>query len=170
MKTFKISLSILDWILEFFALLSILSVIVLFVFFWIEAPKIVPVHYNIYGVADRFGSKVTLIIIPIISIVSYLGLTFLNRFPYIFNFPVKVSEQNRTILYKTATTMIRWIKLFICLLFTVILLQTVGNIQNYEYKLDNNYLFILIGCLFCCLIFYIIKMTKIGSRSLPSHF
>jgi len=166
MKTFKLSLSILDWILEFFALLSVLSTIVLFVLFWIEAPEVVPVHYNIYGVADRFGSKNTLIILPIIGIVTYVGLTFLNRFPHIFNFPVKVSEQNRMILYKTATTMVRWTKLFICLLLAVTLLQEVRSIQSYQYKSDNSSIFILIACLTFCMVFYIVKMTRTGNKHL----
>ena len=163
MKPFKFPLSILDCILELLALLSVVGTIILFVIFWIDAPKVVPIHYNIYGIADRFGSKTTLIALPIISIISYVGLTFLNRFPHVFNLPVRVSEQNRTMLYKTATTVIRWTKLFICLLFTVILLQAVGSIQNYEYKLNNSYLFILIACLFFCMIFYIIRMIRIGN-------
>ena len=54
-----------------------------------------------------FKNKTTLIILLVISIVTYIGLTLLNKFPYIFSFPVKVTEQNRLILYKNATRMVQ---------------------------------------------------------------
>jgi hypothetical protein len=160
----KPSLSILDYVLEFFALLFVLVSIVLFVIYWNKLPEIVPIHYNIYGVADRFGSKTTLIVFPIISILTYIGLTFLNRYPHIFNYPTIITENNRLILYKAATQMIRWIKLFICLLFTDILWHGTRLINNFEYKLDNVFLFIIIAGIVLCPIFYITIIIKIGKR------
>ena len=154
----KSSLSAIDYVLEFLSLLSVLCTIILFVIFWIDAPKTVPVHYNIYGIADGFGNKTTLIILPVISIVTYVGLTLLNKFPYIFNFPVKVTAQNRLILYKNATRMVRWNKLIICLLFAVIVWQQIG-ISN---RLNNIFLFILTACLMICFIVYVVKMIRVG--------
>jgi hypothetical protein len=108
-------------------------------------------------IADEFGNKTTLIILPVISIITYAGLTFLNKFPYIFNFPVKVTEQNRLLLYRNATRMVRWIKLIICLLFAVIVWQQIRIIN----RLNNISLFILIACLVICFIVYIVKMKRI---------
>ena len=160
----KPSLSILDYVLELFSFLSVLGIIILFVIYWIDAPKIVPIHYNIYGIADRFASKTTLIILPIISVLTYVGLTFLNQHPHIFNFPAKVTAQNILILYQTATRMMRWTKLFTCLLFANILWQKIRIINNHGDKLNNTSLLILIACLMLCLIFYIVKMVKIGKK------
>jgi hypothetical protein len=160
----KYSLSILDCILELLALLTVAGIIILFAVYWITAPEIVPIHYNIYGIADNFGSKNTLIISPIIAIVIYIGLTFLNSIPHVFNFPVKVTEQNKLILYKTASRMMRWTKLLICLLYANILLQEIRRIHNHGENLDNISLFILIACLMLCLIFYIVRMVRIGKK------
>ena len=154
----KSSLNTIDYVLEFLSLLSVLCTVVLFVIFWIDAPEIVPVHYNIYGIADGFGNKTTLIILPVISIVTYLGLTLLNKFPYIFNFPVKVTEENRQILYKNATRVVRWTKFIMCLLFTVIVWQQIGVND----RINNTSLFILIACLIICFIVYIVKMIRTG--------
>jgi hypothetical protein len=159
---YKSSLNTIDYVLELLSLLSVLCTIVLFVIFWIEAPKSIPIHYNIYGIADRFGNKTTLIILPVMSVVTYAGLTFLNKFPYIFNFPVKVTEQNRLILYKNTTKMVRWNKLIICLLFAVIVWQQIGIIRNHYNKLNNISIFILIAYLILCFIFFAIKMNKVN--------
>jgi len=158
----KHPLNVLDYIIEFSSLLSVLCTIVLFVIFWNNAPQIVPIHYNIYGVADRFGSKTILIILPIISSMTYIGLTVLNKFPQVFNFPAKVTEENKVILYKIATRMIRWIKLFICLLFADIVRQGAKMTYNQEYRLGSVSLFIFIACIMFCLIFYIAKMIRIS--------
>ena len=156
----KPSLSILDYILEFFSLLSVLGIIILFVIYWVNAPEVVPIHYNIYGIADGFGSRTTLVILPIISVLTYIGLTVLNKFPHIFNFPVKVTEENKLFLYRTSTRMVRWTKLLICLLYASIVWQQIRIMNNQIENLDNVSFFILIACLVLCLIFYIVKMIR----------
>jgi hypothetical protein len=154
----------LDYVLEVFSLLVVLATIILFVFFLISAPQIVPIHYNIYGVADKFGSKATLIILPVFSIITYVGLSILNRFPYIFNFPVKVTEQNHLFLYKMATRMIRWIKFLVCLIFADIVRQETRTFKYNEYAINNISIFIILTCIMLCLTYYIVKMSRINSN------
>ena len=94
--------SIWYYIVEILSLLSVLGAVVLYIIYWIKAPNIVPIHYNIYGEADGYGSKTVLVILPILSVLMYVGLTILKKYPHIFNFPITVTEQNALSLYKMA--------------------------------------------------------------------
>ena len=60
----KIRLIALDYIIEIAALLSVLAAITLYIIYWIKAPNVVPIHYNIYGEVDGYGSKTALITEP----------------------------------------------------------------------------------------------------------
>jgi hypothetical protein len=45
-------------------------------------------------------------------------LSILNKFPHIFNYPIKVTDENALQLYLKATRMLRVIKLIVVLLFS----------------------------------------------------
>jgi len=124
-------------------------------------------HSNLYGEVDAYGSKKTtvaiLLFLSMLNISTYAILKILNKYPHIFNFPVAVTEQNAFFLYKTATRMIRWINLFICLLFTGAIweicdlgMDTILNKFPYNIFL---WLFPTV-CIILCAIISIVKMTK----------
>ena len=62
----------LKWILTTLTVIS--SVIMLFVL-----PDIVPVHFDVNGVVDRWGSKYEILILPILAIVSMLAFELFTK-------------------------------------------------------------------------------------------
>jgi hypothetical protein len=155
----KIRLTALDYMLEITALLSVLAIIVLYIIYRIKAPEIVPIHYNIRGEVDGYGSADTLIMLPILSILTYVGMTILNKYPHIFNFPTVVTEQNALRLYKIATRTVRWLKLLVCLLYADSVWSEIKIITNQTSKL-GGITWILIACIAIYPIFPIVKMIK----------
>lgn len=83
-------------------------------------PDTIPVHYNIAGEIDDTGSKATILVLPLITTLLFIGLTILNRYPHIFNYPVKITEQNALRQYSNAMMLIRVLKLVIVAVFTSI--------------------------------------------------
>lgn len=83
-------------------------------------PDIIPIHYNIAGEIDDTGSKATILVLPLITTLLFIGLTILNRYPHIFNYPVKITEQNALRQYSNALMLIRVLKLVIVAVFTSI--------------------------------------------------
>ena len=156
----KIRLTALDYIIEIAAFLSVLVAIILYIIYWTKAPEVVPTHYNIHGEVDGYGSKATLLILPIITVVTYIGLTILNKYPHIFNFPATVTEQNALSLYKIATRFVRVLKLLLCLLFTYIIWHEVRVIITHQ----ESQLGLIFGLLIMIITFYpifpIVKMIK----------
>lgn len=156
----KIRLTALDYMLEITALLSVLAIIVLYIIYRIKAPEIVPIHYNIRGEVDGYGSADTLIMLPILSILTYVGMTILNKYPHIFNFPTVVTEQNALRLYKIATRMVRWLKLLICLSLASLTWTLKMTAMSSEYEFNTVFLWIFDAVIMLSLIFSIAKMIK----------
>ena len=121
-----------DWITEILTILFLVLICIIPIYLILKfypLTGVIPIHYNIYGTADSYGSKWTLIIWPIIALIIYAMLTILNGHPEMFNIPVKLTEKNESILVNIASRTIRIVKFFTILLFFFI------SIQNYEYIL-----------------------------------
>ena len=105
-----------------------LAATVLLIFIWactvyifLKLPAIIPIHFNASGKADSYGSKLTLLILPLLATVIYFGLTQLNKYPHIFNYMTKITEANAVFQYSMATRMLRFLKLAILLVFSLIM-------------------------------------------------
>ena len=66
-------MKIIKWILG--ALTLVPTIIMLFVF-----PDTIPVHFDINGVVDRWGSKYEMLILPVLAIVSAVMFEILTKF------------------------------------------------------------------------------------------
>ncbi len=119
----KIELTQSDKIIEILGWIFIGILWLLTVYFFSLLPATIPTHFNAYGKVDDYGSKATILILPIISSVLFIGLTILNKYPQIFNFPSEITEENALKQYTLATRMIRILKLSLALVFSLIFIQ-----------------------------------------------
>ncbi|HQW14318.1 MAG TPA: DUF1648 domain-containing protein [Niabella sp.] len=94
------------------------------IYAFLKLPKTIPTHFNASGQADDYGNKLTLLILPIIATVIYFGLTKLNKYPHIFNYLTKITEDNAKKQYTIATRMLRFLKLAVLIIFSLIILFT----------------------------------------------
>ena len=72
---------------------------------WNSLPERVPIHFNARGEADGWGSRNFIWFLPSLSLLLWIGLTFLERVPHLFNFPVQITEENAERQYKNARMM-----------------------------------------------------------------
>ena len=82
---------------RFFETAAILGVIVgfgLLIIYWSALPDSVPRHFGLDGRPDAYGGKDILLLLPIIGLIFYLGLTVLGRFPHVLNYPWKITALN----------------------------------------------------------------------------
>ncbi|MDR0392461.1 MAG: DUF1648 domain-containing protein [Planctomycetaceae bacterium] len=149
-----------DYIVEILSLVLVLTSVVFYIIYWIKAAEVVPTHYNAYGEADNYGSKHTLLILPGLNILIYVAFTILNKYPHLFNYPVAVTEQNATSLYRIAAKMVRYMKLLICLLFTFLIVSI-----SQKNGFNSVVYWILIAVIVLYPVFVIVKMIKIKNQT-----
>ena len=82
----------LEIMAELVAGIGILFTVIMLVITWPQIPNTVPTHFGASGIADSWGSKMSLLLLPTIVIFLYVMLTVVSRFPHTFNYP---SDYNR---------------------------------------------------------------------------
>lgn len=151
----KLEWTFVDRLLEITGGVAIMVLWILVIVKYPGLPDTIPTHFNALGQVDGYGGKVTLLILPIIVTVIFIGLTILNRFPHVFNFPVSITQDNALKQYTNATRFIRYLKLVIVLIFGI---MAFNMIQNAEGKANGMGIWVLplmLGLIFIPLIIYI---------------
>ncbi len=125
-----------------------------------DLPDTIPTHYNIAGEADGFNGKVTILTLPLLATALFVGLTFLNKFPHIFNYPTNITQHNALRQYTNATRMIRYLKLVIVVIFGLIAFKTIQNGNGEANGLGIWFLPLTLGLIFIPLIYFVIQSFK----------
>lgn len=102
-KKFDIILNILCWII-------LVSTMLFLIITWSKIPDTIPMHYDSAGNIDRFGSKLEILVLPIIILIVYTFITIIEKFPEAWNTGVKVTEENKERVYSTLLHLISTIK------------------------------------------------------------
>lgn len=143
----KLPLHTTDKLLEKIGLVVFVAMWIFFIFCYWQMPSIVPLHFNTQGVANRYGSKLTLLLLPILATLLYWGIGYLNKFPHIFNYMVTITEANAAKQYSQATRMLRWLKLAVLIAFSLTLVMEYKATIHKTAEL-NNWLLPFIYALF----------------------
>lgn len=102
-KKFDIILNILCWII-------LASTMLFLIITWSKIPDTIPMHYDSAGNIDRFGSKLEILVLPIIILIVYTFITIIEKFPEAWNTGIKVTEENKERVYSTLLHLISTIK------------------------------------------------------------
>lgn len=81
--------------------------------------EIIPLHINIHGEVDNYGSKWELFILPAIALLIYLLMWWLERNPQLYNFP-NSKKHSRKEQEKIGVELISWLKVITVLIFVLI--------------------------------------------------
>ena len=123
-------------------------------------PETIPTHYNAAGEADDFGGKTSIIRLPIIATLLFIGITVLNQYPHIFNYPTTITQDNALRIYTLATRMLRYLKLVFVTIFGGITFKTIQTASGESSGLGGWFLPLTAGLIFIPLIYFVIKSVQ----------
>lgn len=149
-----------DIILELIGYLSLFTLWYLVTINYYKLPETIPVHYNAAGNADNFGGKETILALPIIATILFIGMTILNRFPHIFNYPVRITEENAFRQYENASCMIRYLKFIVVVIFGVITFKAIPNSAGTSDGLGEWFFPLTLGFIFIPVIYYVAQAFR----------
>lgn len=156
----KLELTTIDKTFEILGWVSILAFWVLTITNYTNLPDTIPTHYNGAGQADGFGGKESILTLPLIATILFVGLTILNKFPHAFNYPTNITADNALRQYTNATRMIRYLKFIIVFIFGLIALQTIRNANGQTSGLGTWFLPLTLGLIFIPMTYFILKSFK----------
>ncbi len=155
-----IALLPIDKVMEFLGWLTLGLLWGFTLFNYSTLPDNIPTHFNAAGQADSYGSKGTIFILPIIGTVLFIGLTVLNMFPHIFNYPKNITVENAQRQYSNAMRMLRFLKFAIVAIFFLLVYLTSQAAAVGGKGIGLWALPLILGLIFIPLIFFIIKSFK----------
>ena len=138
----------IDIFFEMVALLTIIFMWAFCLYHYKSLPEIIPTHYGANGIADDYGSKKTLFLIPGIVTIIVMGMRWLNRYPHKFNYMTAITADNAERQYRMATRLIRYLQFIIAVLFNYIVVKTVEDAYVKQSTLDIWFVFILEAAVF----------------------
>lgn len=125
----KVQKNKIDYFLQICTFLMILIVTVYIVLIWQHIPQTILVHYNSYGIIDRYGNKNELLILLVVSWVLYLGMLGVSFFPRIWNIPVSTQGKNKEKIYHITLYLVETMNFIITCVFCFLSLYTLTG-QN----------------------------------------
>lgn len=127
---------------------------------WEILPDTIPIHYNASGEPDAWGSKFSLVFLPCITIVLYGSLTILGRYPHIFNFPWKITEQNAERQYILAKQLLSWLKAEVIWVFYYIEWNSIEIAFSRVDGLSTSFLPIFLGTITLSIVVYLVLASR----------
>jgi uncharacterized membrane protein len=150
----------IDKLIEASAWFCLIMLWVITLYAYYKLPEIIPTHFNASGQADDDGSKMVLFFLPVIGTLLFIGLTALNNYPHIFNYPVAITEQNAERQYANAVRMIRTLKLIIVMVFSILVLLIYHSAINDNGSLGIWFLPVILGFILIPLAYFVYKAVK----------
>ncbi|MBB6460137.1 DUF1648 domain-containing protein [Flammeovirga kamogawensis] len=156
-----ITLDLYDRIIEIIGLLSLIVLFALPVYYYSVLPDEIPRHFNGLGEVNAYSSKKVIWILPFLGTLLYVGLFFMNKVPHIFNYPIKVTQENYKNLYKYATKQIRVLNTEVILIFLYITYTIIQIGLGIKIGMSLYFLPIVLVLIIATSVYYYFKMTKI---------
>lgn len=156
----KLPYSQLEKVIEIVSAFLLAGLIILTVFGMIRLPARIPSHFGADGQPNAWGGKGSLLLLPIVGACFYALITLLERFPWIFNYTVEVTEENAPRLYRIGRQGIAAVKLFMLLIFLYIQWETVRVAQGLSTGLGSWFMPVVLVALFGSIGLMIWRMFK----------
>jgi uncharacterized membrane protein len=156
----RLELSPADRLIEILALSCMLAVWGFTIFSYKSLPASIPIHFDLNGNIDGWGDRNSIFLLPFISSVLYGGMSILNRFPELYNYPRPIDPENKMKQYRLATRLIRLLKFFIQLFFILCIIEVILGARQEALPFKQWLIPLLISFLMVPTVLYVIAASK----------
>ncbi len=102
--------STVETILEIVAAAMLVLHVMLIATTWSTLSGVIPVHFGHSGIPDRWGGRGFFLLPGVVSLLLYVVLTVLSRYPHKFNYPWPITGENARRQYQIGRAMILSLK------------------------------------------------------------
>ena len=161
----KLDLTTTDKIIELTGWAALVGIWILTLLSYPTLPETIPTHYSGAGEADAFGDKTSILALPIVSTILFLGMSVLNKYPHVFNYLNEITEENALAQYTTATRMIRFLKLVIVIILGLIVFRTTQNVNGATDGLGVWFVPLILALIIIPVAYYMTKANRSKKRN-----
>ena len=158
----EVSFEPLDRIVDLMSLALLSLIMVYTAINYGDLAETIPTHFNGKGVADGYGDKMYVWLLPAIGIITFVLLFVLNKYPHIHNYMVNITEENALKNYRLSTRIVRFTNLFVAILFAYIQYMMVEQGKGNAIGFGSWFTPVIIGISIILPIFIIVYQQKIN--------
>lgn len=158
----KVPYESVDYVMELVCIALLILMWAYAIVEYTSLPDIIPTHFNSAGIADDYGSKSTIFIMPVIGSLVYLLLFVVNMYPHIHNYSVNITPENALKNYRFSTRFLRTVNVLMCLLFAYITYHIVESATPSETGIGSFFLPVIIGISVLLPVFGLYYQNKIN--------
>lgn len=108
-------------------------------------PETIATHFNASGEANGFSNKNSIWWIPGISLLLFVGLFVINKYPHMHNYMVNITEENALKNYRFSSRIVRFVNCLTIILFAFIQYTIITSSKGESAQLGSWFLPIVIG-------------------------
>jgi uncharacterized membrane protein len=127
---------------------------------WRTLPERVPVHFDAFGTPNGWAGRGAALLLPVVGSSLYVVLSVLQRFPRLYNYPVRVTAHNAERLYRLGRQLLLSVKLILTCAFTFLFFSTVRVARGEASALTPWFLPAFLLPLLAMTSVFLIKMLK----------
>lgn len=127
----KLKRTNIEKVLDILIICLFIGSIIYLGWYWATIPDQVPAHYNALGEVNRWGGKGELLIIPILGMVMWVGLTILEKFPHVHNY-INLTKDNVAYQYRNSQLMLFLLKNIIAVMFIFLFMNSIRTSLGLE--------------------------------------
>jgi uncharacterized membrane protein len=149
-----------DKVMEFFSWFLLILLWLIPILSYSNLPETIPAHYSVTGDVDKWGTRMSIYVLPIVGTVLFILLTVVNRYPHIFTFPIKITHENAPRQYKVATELMRCMKSALLVVFILVVVFTIRTARGETAGLGFWFIPITLVLLFILTVIFVVRMHK----------
>ncbi len=158
--------TVLDWGLEVVAAVAaVWGVLPIRFYNQIGADARIPSHYNIEGVADGWGDKSMLLILPVMIVGIYIGFTVMERFYKKFNYPTMQFKMSNEVysnrVYRLGIRMVRVLKCVVLVMLAYMYNAVTANALSAGNEINPIVMSGLITVMLVVVCVYMVAMIRV---------
>jgi len=145
----------LEMLIEIAALAGISSNLILFAYYW---PKLPDAAIGVTG--GGLNQANIYIFVTMLPVIVYLVATLFGLFPRLFNYPVKITDENAPREYRLAANLMRYMKAEVALCILIIEWVFVQISMGEDMSFSPFFIPIFLGMLIVTLAYFLYEMFK----------
>lgn len=111
LPTVNVGKSAFEKICDALALSGLVLFLIVTTIYWSKLPDTIPIHFDLKGNADGWGSKATIWVLPGIALFIYATMTLAAGLsPKYINYPVRITPENAERQYRLARHLLATMK------------------------------------------------------------
>jgi uncharacterized membrane protein len=129
-------------------------------------PDRIPTHFDAAGNVNGWGSPSMLLLLPVVAVALYAGMTIVSRFPSAFNYPVRILPTVRSEVEGLTLNMIAWVKAELMCLFAALQSTMIRGAQGGQARLNPFMVPAFMVILFGTVGWHMVAVVRVARRQL----